>query len=234
MQTKSENTIIHLGRGKGIEILSAIKNAKFSVKIVSPYLSPDYIKELINLHNKKIAVTLITCDNLETNNWSDFKPSDIIKKQKIQNLNLKRIEKLINWTAFVFLIISIINIPLIFISFYHIPIALIILTLIIFISKYFIRGHTYQYVPIFRLKVFDSKSGKNPNSTNLIHSKIFLIDESILFLGSANFTYSAFKNHYETIIKINDSTAIKDVSNEIENLFNSKELKEKDFGSLVD
>ncbi len=77
METSSKDNIIKLGRGVGIEILNAIKSAKTSVKVVSPYLSPDYIKELINLHNKGVQTTPITCDNLETNNWSDFKPSDI-------------------------------------------------------------------------------------------------------------------------------------------------------------
>jgi len=34
-------------------------------KIVSPYLSPDYIKELINLNNRGIKITLITCDDIK-------------------------------------------------------------------------------------------------------------------------------------------------------------------------
>ena len=233
METSSKNTLIKLGRGKGIEILNAIKNAKTSVKIVSPYLSPDYTKELIHLYDKGVQITLITCDNLETNNWSDFRPSDIIKKQEIPDSKAKQIKHLIDLTALVFFLISLASLTFLLFSFYYIPIALIILTLIIFSSKYLINEYTYNYTSIFRLKVFDSKSGINPQSTNLIHSKIFLIDEKILFLGSANFTYSAFKTHYETIIQVLDPIAILEVSKEIENLFNSKELKEKSWESLV-
>jgi len=91
-----------------------------------------------------------------------------------------------------------------------------------------INPFLYEYYPLFRLKVFDSYSGPNPRSTNLIHSKIFLIDNEILFLGSANFTYSAFQTHYETVIKINDTQAIKDIDDEVEALFKSTELKARD------
>ena len=44
-----------------------------------------------------------------------------------------------------------------------------------FISSYFVKQYSYQYNPIFRLKVFDSHSGDKPWSTSLIHSKIFII-----------------------------------------------------------
>ncbi|MDO8459875.1 MAG: phospholipase D family protein [Nanoarchaeota archaeon] len=81
---------------------------------------------------------------------------------------------------------------------------------------------------MFRIKVFDSKSGKRPYSTELIHSKIYVIDEEVAFVGSANFTYSGFKTHYETMIKIKDKKAVHDISKEIEDLYNSKELRVKE------
>lgn len=233
METSSKETIIYLGRGKGYQILNTIKQAKSSVKIVSPYLSPDYIKELINLHNKGIKITLITCDNLETNSWSDFKPGDIIKKEKTLNPKLKQIKQKINLASLISLSIFLLFFPLFFFSLFYIPLLLLILTIIIFSYRYLIIDYTYTYTPIFRLKIFDSKSGINPRSTNLVHSKIFLIDNKILYLGSANFTYSAFKTHYETIIKVLDKTAINDIDKEIEELYSSKELKERDWESLV-
>ena len=121
-----------------------------------------------------------------------------------------------------FLIFSILEPIIIYIS-----AALFITSLISIIINYHIKESSYEYYSIFRLKVFDSKSSSKPESTNLIHSKIFLVDEKILFLGSANFTYSAFQTHYETIIKVEDEKAIEDISNEIENIFNSTELKAK-------
>ncbi|MEK6859691.1 MAG: phospholipase D-like domain-containing protein [Nanoarchaeota archaeon] len=238
MQTTSNDSIIKLGRGVGMEILNAIKNSKSSVKIVSPYLSPDYIKELINLHNKGVEITLITCDNLETNQFSDFKPSDIIKKEKIQDKKLKSLKKHIYFYSFILFLVSIVSFAIISITIpllLFIPITLSVIALILFVTAWIINDFNYgsNYHPIFRLKIFDSKSGINPQSTNLIHAKIFLIDNQILFLGSANFTYSAFKTHYETVIRVNDEKAIKDIDDEIENIYNSKELKEKGWERVV-
>jgi phosphatidylserine/phosphatidylglycerophosphate/cardiolipin synthase-like enzyme len=235
METSSKDSIIKLGRGIGGEILKEIKKAKTSVKIVSPYLSPDYIKELIRLHNKGVDITLITCDNLETNQFSDFKSSDIIKKEKIENINLKKIKKSLYIISIILFLISIVSSLIIAFlpDLFFISIGLLVISLILFVAGFIINDYKYNYHPIFKLKVFDSKSGINPQSTNLIHSKIFLVDSKILFLGSANFTYSAFKTHYETIIKVLDPKAILDINQEIENIFNSKELKEKAWESIV-
>ncbi len=235
METYCKDSIISLGRGKGIEILNTIKEAKSSVKVVSPYLSPDYIKELVNLSKKGVDVTLITCDNIERDlKYSDFKHSDIIKREKIPDEKLKSLKSTLYVISFILFLITLISMSLIVInpSLGFIPILLFIITLLILIAAWIINNYKYNYYPIFKLKVFDSKSGINPQSTSLIHAKIFLIDNKILYLGSANFTYSAFKTHYETVIKILDQKAIQEVNKEIENIFNSRELKEKSFGDI--
>lgn len=236
MKTYSNKDEISLGRGEGIEILKTIKNAKDSVKIVSPYLSPSYVNELVKLREKGVSITLITCDKLEENKfgYSDFKLSDIIKQEKIINpeaKDKKRVLKKISMIFFSFSLLAFVFYFLIF-EFIYFSAILFFISLIIFIFSYSISEYNYKYESIFRIKIFDSKSGISPFSTNLIHAKIFLIDEKILFLGSANFTYSAFKTHYETVIKVEDFNAIKDVSNEIENIFNSTELKAKSIDEL--
>jgi len=90
------------------------------------------------------------------------------------------------------------------------------------ISEYSIKLH-----PIFKIKVFDSASGKRPGSTELIHSKIFVIDEEVAFLGSVNYTYAGFKTHYETTIKVEDKNAVREISEEVDKLYNSGDLRGK-------
>ena len=229
MDISSSKDKIFLGREKGMIVLNAIKDANFSVKIVSPYLSPDYTKELVKLAEKGVEITLITCDNLEVNRWSDFKHSDVIKQKKIENNKAKETKKKLKKLSKIFILTSLLL--LVFSSYIHILIylsaMLFITSLIFIIPNYFIKEYNCEYYSIFKLKVFDSKSSSKPQSTNLIHSKIFLIDKNTLFLGSANFTYSAFKTHYETVIKVEDVKAIKEIDKEIENIFNSTELKAK-------
>ena len=56
---------IYIGKGAGKKLLSDIRNARKSVKIVSPYLSPFLITELINFKKRNLKVELITTDNIE-------------------------------------------------------------------------------------------------------------------------------------------------------------------------
>jgi len=232
MRTYSYSDKISLGRGDGTKILTAIKNAKKSIKIVSPYLSPSYLEELIRLRKKGVKITLITSDNLTEGNhqFSTFKDSDVIKQKKILNPEANDKKKNLKKISITFFLVSIITflLSLSFSSLTYISVILVIIGAVVLAYSYSISGYKYYYYSIFRLKAFDSASGEKPQSTNLVHSKIFVIDEKTCFLGSANFTYSGFKVHYETVIEVEDPKAIKDISQEVENLFNSTELKAKD------
>ena len=229
MITFSNSNHIYIGREAGKEIHEKIKNAKKSVKVVSPYLSSDYINDLVNLHKKEIKITLITCDKIESNSYSDFKTSDLIKKDKILDDKAVKLKKLL-FKSFIWLFVIsilcavasfILSILLIFAGIFFFA------GIIALVSSWIILDYSFRYEPIFRIKVFDSATGKNPGSTELIHSKIFVIDEEIAFLGSANLTYSGFKTHYETTIKIEDKNAVKDISLEVEKLYYSKDLRAK-------
>jgi len=231
MITPSNKDTIYIGREAGKEIHEKIKNAKKSVKIVSPYLSADYLKDLISLHKKGREITLITCDKIESSSYSDFRVSDLVNKETIINPKAKQTKKAI--LVYTLLVSGLFLMTLLFYLLFLSQLLLILAGLsslagvILLISRYLIKPYSYSYTPIFRIKVFDSHSGARPGSTELIHSKIFVIDEEIAFLGSVNFTYSGFKTHYESAIKVSDPVAVRAISNEVEMLFNSEELKAK-------
>ena len=65
MYTKSKYTGIYIGRNAGKYIDESLDNAKQRVKIVSPFLAPQYIKKLVHLKERGVEVTLITSDELE-------------------------------------------------------------------------------------------------------------------------------------------------------------------------
>ncbi len=232
MKTFSNSNHVYIGREAGKEIHEKIRNAKSSVKIVSPYLSADYLKDLITLHKKGIKVTLITCDKIQNSPYSDFRKSDLIKEEKIKDEKAVKMRKFLFYSFIFSIVISIIMIiPYFLVSFTIIPTIIAFSLSIISLFAYFlILDYSFKYTPIFRIKVFDSASVKKPGSTELIHSKIFVIDEETAFLGSANFTYSGFKTHYETVIKITDKNAVRDISEEVEKLYSSTDLRVKDAG----
>src|SRR5690554_5195576 len=59
------NCDIYIGKGAGKKLLNDMRNARESVKIVSPYLSPFLISELISFRERNLRVELITTDNIE-------------------------------------------------------------------------------------------------------------------------------------------------------------------------
>ena len=235
MRTTSNKDTIYIGRNAGEEILEAIKQAKKSVKIVSPYLSADYLKVLVNLSKSGKEITLIACDKLNESSFSDFRISDIIKSKKIAipESKEKRMKNL--KIGGIILILSIISLVLgIFQSLLFILAGILLLSGVSFILYSIFTAHSKtEYSSIFRLKVFDSASIKKPGSTELIHSKIFIIDENVCFLGSVNFTFAGFKTHYETAIKVQDASALRAISEEVENLYNSSDLRAKELRELV-
>lgn len=231
METFSNNNKIYIGKNSGKEILKEIKKAQNSVKIVSPYLSGSYIKELLALHNQKRKITLITSDDIcPPDNFSGFKPSDLLLKNTIKDEDKEKLKSklkkfsLISFSISLFLLITAIFIKIIL----YPSIIIWSLSVILLISSYIIKTSKEEYSPLFRIKVFDSKSGETPHSTELIHSKIYIIDEKIAFIGSANFTHSGFNKHYETVIKVSDEKAVLDISKEVEALFNSTALRSKE------
>lgn len=238
MKTISNNDQIYIGKkaGAGLGLLNIIRSAKKSLKIVSPYLSQSYLKDLVGLAKKGVKITLITADELQQGmgGFSDFKQSDIIKQRKIQDneaIDKKRRIKRISFTGLLislFFILGSILLPLLIIP----TVIVILISLFGLMSSYFIKEYNYEYYSIFRLKIFDSSSGEKPRSKELIHSKIFIIDENLAFLGSANFTYSGFNTHYETLIKIEDKKAVEDISDEVEKLYNSTDLLSKSTDEL--
>lgn len=233
METISNKDKIYIGKNAGFKtnILRDIKNAKSSIKIVSPYLTGSYLSELVELNKKGVEITLITADELKEDmyGYSKFRHKDIIKQNKILNPEARVMKGKINRILELGFLATLVSFSLYFISPNLLIISAILVLVILsgLLYSYSIKDYKCEYSCIFRLKVFDSSSGQKPGSRELIHSKIFIIDENIAFLGSANFTYSGFTTHYETVIKIEDLKTIKDISKEVENLYNSTELSSK-------
>ncbi len=233
------NCDIYIGKGAGKKLLADIRNAKKSIKIVSPYLSPFLISELISFRKRNLDVELITSDNIE-----DFYGSyeKNIHKLIIQNRTTdkeavetrekwKDIVKILTYIGFGFLAIFI-GIAC-FSKDLKALFGLAPLIVTFFIVELYQkkiqnkRIYSYWYSALFPFKVYMS-----PDSTELsdtfIHGKIYLIDDQIAYLGSLNFTASGTKHNYETRIRTTDTGAIAEIKEELYQLMNHADLPERD------
>jgi phosphatidylserine/phosphatidylglycerophosphate/cardiolipin synthase-like enzyme len=232
------NCDIYIGKGAGRKLLNDMRNAKKSIKVVSPFLSPFLIKELINFKKRNLEVELITTDNIE-----DYfgKYQKNIHKLIIQNREVDKgaVEKREKWKE-ISKILSYINfglvVVLIAIAYYlkdeKIVFGAIPIVVMFFIIRFYKtkiknkRIYFYWYSQLFPFKVY-----KSPDSTNLsdtfIHGKIYLIDDQIAYLGSLNFTASGTKHNYETRIRTTDPIAVQEIKQELYQLMHHSGLPER-------
>lgn len=233
---------IYIGKGAGTKLMKEISRAKNSIKIVSPYLSPSLIKELIDFHEKNIDIELVTTDDIEDFQINKNGRSKNIHKLIIQNrvvddeavkkreewLVLKKVLNSIGWGLFTSLFLSGYYLRNINVFFGLLPVFFIFLIAKIYKRKIKLkRIYSYWYSQLFPFKVYLSPR-KNYLSDTFIHSKIYLIDDKIAYLGSLNFTASGTKHNYETRIRTEDPKAIHEIKEEISHLLNHSHLPEID------
>lgn len=233
---------IYIGQGAGKKLMEELREAQKSIKIVSPYLSPSMVKELIDskARNPNLEIQLITTNEIE-----DFYGSyeKNIYKLIVQNRHLdsqaevqrnrwKRISKV--------LLIVTIGLALLEYSailfakdwrliFGFIPIIILSIALLIYKSKINNkRIYKYSYSQAFPFRVYLSRKETGNPDDALVHSKIYLIDDRVAYLGSLNFTRSGTTLNYETRIRTTDRNAITKMNDEYFELFHNSDFPEKD------
>lgn len=232
MFSNKVNCDIYIGTGAGKKLLSDIENARSSIKIISPFLSPSTVGKLIDLHNRGIKIELITTDTIEDYQRSDKKNlyKLIIQNREVDNVAVEKRKRFKKTGNFLLAILFVIILGLIYfiynfkdlrLLYVLLPVFLLFLAYRSFRRKFkYYRTYSYWYSQLFPFKVFVSPQ-ENRNNGVYVHSKIFIIDDKIAYLGSLNFTASGTKNNYETRIRTIDSSAVAEIMLEFEGLYNS-------------
>lgn len=230
---------IYMGKGAGAKLMQDIRNAKKNVKIVSPYLSPFLIKELIALHSKGINIKLITSDEIE--DFYGYEKN--IHKLIIQNKHIdeeakeKRdnLESLSGTLLFAMIGLAIVLFPLMYLlKDLKFAWGFIVVVLMFFARDQVVKKikntkvYHYTYKQLFPFKVFVSPNNGNSFNKTFIHSKIYVIDDEIAYLGSLNFTGSGVKENHETRIRTTDINAVHKIIEEVKELFFNSNLAERD------
>jgi phosphatidylserine/phosphatidylglycerophosphate/cardiolipin synthase-like enzyme len=221
LYVKGADVNIYLGTHAGKSLKFELANATKEIKIVSPYLSPDFVKRLIDFENEGLNVTLITSNDVKTNNYSDFGIYDLIKQRK--HKDDKKAEKRSKGIG-ISIVVFILSVAFLLVNS---PIGIFgtIVAAVLFFSNYSTVIYSYTYHPtLHKLKVYkyDDLDRITKNSTFFIHSKIFVIDNKVAFLGSLNYTKSGFQYNYESGIRIKNLDMVKEISKEIDKIYYGK------------
>ncbi|CAA7386128.1 Cardiolipin synthase [Chryseobacterium fistulae] len=231
---------IYIGKSAGTKLIQDIRNAKKNVKIVSPYLSPYLIKELIFLHSKGIDINLITTDEIEDFYGTEKNINKLIVQHRYVDEEAKAArDSLINFSGT--LLFSMIGLILVlfsliyFLKVWSLAYGFIIVALLFLVRDFIVRQiktkkiYHYTYKQLFPFKVYISpnSNGMSFNRT-FIHSKIYVIDDEIAYMGSLNFTAKGVKENHETRIRTTDPNAVSKTVEEVNHLFFNSNLVERD------
>ena len=234
MYFNNTNCDLYIGTGAGKKLLEEIARAESSVKIVSPYVSAVLIDHLIGLNNAGVSVELITCQN-DSN-------SDILRKLVHQHIHIHpkaaKLRKKLNaavWILYIIFAFSVFSTSRFLVggewtAFYG-GSAVLILAGILLIAFHWwenkIRVKSYTYETLFPVRILSSRNEFGRRTTYL-HSKIYIIDDQIAYLGSLNFTRGGTESNHETRIRITDSATIAKISEEFEILWGNSLFAEVD------
>lgn len=229
---------IYIGTGAGKTLLHDMEEAQREIKIVSPYLSPSLVNELIYLHSQGKKINLITINDIEdTKEKENIKR--LIKQTRLTDENAEELKrKWIQITRLISLIIIFITVSTV--AAYSINhdlryfYLIIPLTLFALISRFYnikikeLKIYSYIYEPLFPFKVLIQPEEGNRSHRLNLHSKIYVIDNQVAYLGSLNFTHYGTKSNHETSIRITDKNAILYINSEFDSLLNNDYYENRD------
>jgi len=227
MITHSDGDEIYIGRGAGTMLKKDLDNAKSSIKIISPYLTASYVEDLLRLANAGVSVTLITSNEIKEGdgNYSSLSHKDLIKQERHTDEKKRKLRSQGMKYSLIALILPLML--LVFHSYFGFAVATIVIG-IIFVTYYNKKIYSYSYYSPIKLKIVPDEYHDRENGKFFVHSKVYVIDERVAYVGSVNYTNKAFKYNYETITKVSSVNAVKDISQEVNRLFLDKDVNSKD------
>ncbi len=226
---------IYIGTGAGKKLMEEMALAQKSVKIVSPFLSTPLVEGLIKLYRKGIQVELITTVD-------DHQKDDTLRNLIRQNIHIngrarkqqKRL-KIAVWGCYALVGMGLVASWWFFTQQALRPLLVCLaLTTLAGLGGWFFRFlvrtkrvYSYTYEPIFPLKIVPQTNAFGQRTTYL-HSKIYIIDDRIAYLGSLNFTRSGTEHNYETRVRLTDALSVKKIVEEFRYLMDEASFPEFD------
>ena len=229
---------IYIGNSAGKRMFNKIQKAKKVVRIISPYLDSNTIDHLVALDDKGIKVKLISTDQVKDYSTGNrLAPLSKIIRQKRIVLNDKKEARnkfftlvLTLFGFFVtYLILSGILFSLDVINLFTNTWYIMILWAIIIVTMYSKYKnwviYKYSYFSIFEgffvISPYNmSEEQRRTFNNRFLHSKLFIIDDKVAFLGSLNFTMAGIYRNFETCVTIKNKDTIAGLIDYYEKLLN--------------
>lgn len=235
-KTETENNEafeVYIGQNAGNQLYKELINAENEVLIVSPYIDEAKLDDLINLKNRGINVRLAFNDLRKEQYYQvlrklifQHKNTDLKKKEKKEKNKNIYLFLTVAFLTFGMLIltqtlISVIGTKSLTIN----NVMLFSFSLIAILLSYMSWNKRSQinkseiYYFNYSEKLNFKFIRNNKFERKFVHSKIYVIDRKVAYLGSLNFTNNGFTTNFETRIRITQKEKIDELVEFIHEIF---------------
>lgn len=218
---------IYFGTEAGKEIHNDLLYAERSVVVISPYLSEQYVDLLLRKKKeKRLDIILITSSDFEKHKDAE-KIYRLLVNQHRHTSEKRRKQRTIGlWIVGLTYAASIVvTVAGLYFKLYSMLWAVAGLPAGAFVKNIVDKIRVYTYTYTSNLPFFVTAS---PHSEEIlrgqvfVHSKLYIIDGKVAYVGSANFTKAGFDYNYESVVKITDEDAIKQIYYEVKRLLDDE------------
>ncbi|MDH5327136.1 MAG: phospholipase D family protein [Gammaproteobacteria bacterium] len=220
------NCFLYLGTNAGGNVYNDMLHARQTVLVVTPFVSKENVDLLLSKHRQGVNVMLITSTNFEGKNGAKHIYRKLIKQSQHTNVKNRRLRLGGMILGYLLLLLGLslgwyaelITHDLLLWAYAAIPVSLFLFYLI---NR--IRVYSYSYTPNMPFHVIASPYADKLTSNQIfVHSKIYVIDGTVAYLGTADFTRAGFTSHYETMFRITDNFSVSSIYHEINEIISDK------------
>lgn len=216
---------VFVGTGAGSPIYHDIREAQRSVRVISPYLGDHLAEVLLACQERGVAVTAIV-----SNDGGNAR--DLARQLVVQDVQLDADRQRLSRYGTIFSVVALLvaiallaramvarSFPTAASS---LLLGLLAILALLFFQRLAIYLYTYRYrlrglrvVPSPRCYPFAARDACPP----FVHAKVYVVDDRVAYVGSANFTTSGLFDNLEAMVRLKSSEAVAALGRYVDELY---------------
>lgn len=227
MEAKNVPCDIYVGTNAGAQLKREIEGAKYSVEILSPYLSPRVVEKVLWTRQRGVLLKIVTSEEMfkykKTNQENLSKM--IAQKRKVDLKAYKRGKECQTRIKILKVLQGVTLLATAYTGYTFSPEKLLYPLGVFLLLELIRRGlqesfkkikfYEYSYQTLFPFRILEGNE-------SFVHAKIYIIDKRVAYIGSLNYTWKGISSNYEVRTRITDKGVIKELSEIINGLFDEE------------
>lgn len=215
---------VFVGTSAGSPVYHEIREAKRSVRLISPYLGDHLVDVLLGCQDRGVAVSAIVSNDL--GNARDLARLLVVQTAELDadRHRLSRYGSLFGGFALALAVglvvwatagrsLAVIGAALL-LGLFSVLVVLYFRQLAVYVYGYGYRLGGLRVVPSPRCYPYAAKEAAPP----FVHAKLYVIDDRVAYLGSANFTTSGLFDNLEAMVRLTSPEAVAELGRYIDEL----------------